>query len=76
MRIAQGFSREAIQLDATKKPPIAFEVEEGADRKLEESEAGTERTKHGQHGWCVHPAGTGSTEGQHTDFIQQQAGYV
>eukprot|EP00957_Ditylum_brightwellii_P029460 2227023-Ditylum_brightwellii.AAC.1 len=37
MTIAQDFSREAIQLVVTMKPPIAFEVEEGADRKLGES---------------------------------------
>eukprot|EP00957_Ditylum_brightwellii_P210961 15365608-Ditylum_brightwellii.AAC.1 len=37
MRITQDFLREAIQLVATKKPLIAFKVEEGADRKLGES---------------------------------------
>eukprot|EP00957_Ditylum_brightwellii_P171317 13041522-Ditylum_brightwellii.AAC.1 len=38
MRIAQGFLREAIQLVAMKKPPIASEVEEGvANRKLGEN---------------------------------------
>eukprot|EP00957_Ditylum_brightwellii_P092755 7062563-Ditylum_brightwellii.AAC.1 len=38
MRIAQDFLREAIQLVATKKSPIAFKVEEGvAHRKLGES---------------------------------------
>eukprot|EP00957_Ditylum_brightwellii_P087663 6675171-Ditylum_brightwellii.AAC.1 len=34
MRIAQDFSKEVIQLVATKKPPITFEVEEGAKQKL------------------------------------------
>eukprot|EP00957_Ditylum_brightwellii_P069391 5267664-Ditylum_brightwellii.AAC.1 len=35
MRIAKDFLREAIQLVATKRPPIAFEIEEGVtDRKL------------------------------------------
>eukprot|EP00957_Ditylum_brightwellii_P115761 8830624-Ditylum_brightwellii.AAC.1 len=38
MRIAKDFLREAIQLVATNRPPIAFGIEEGvADRKLGES---------------------------------------
>eukprot|EP00957_Ditylum_brightwellii_P052854 4007155-Ditylum_brightwellii.AAC.1 len=37
MKIAHDFLREAIQLVATKKPLIVFEVEEGADQKLGES---------------------------------------
>eukprot|EP00957_Ditylum_brightwellii_P197089 15014938-Ditylum_brightwellii.AAC.2 len=37
MRSDKDFLREAIQFVATKKPPIAFEVEEGADWKLGES---------------------------------------
>eukprot|EP00957_Ditylum_brightwellii_P064361 4884931-Ditylum_brightwellii.AAC.1 len=37
MRIAKDFLREAIQLVATKRPPIAFKIEEGAvDRNLGE----------------------------------------
>eukprot|EP00957_Ditylum_brightwellii_P075734 5755901-Ditylum_brightwellii.AAC.1 len=38
MRISKDFLREAIQLVATKRPLIVFEIEEGvADRKLGES---------------------------------------
>eukprot|EP00957_Ditylum_brightwellii_P064811 4917467-Ditylum_brightwellii.AAC.1 len=38
MRIAKDFLREAIQLVATKRPLIAFEVEEGVtDKKIGES---------------------------------------
>eukprot|EP00957_Ditylum_brightwellii_P164381 12514697-Ditylum_brightwellii.AAC.1 len=38
MRIATDFLREAIQLVATKRPQIAFKVEEGVtDKKLGES---------------------------------------
>eukprot|EP00957_Ditylum_brightwellii_P051723 3922266-Ditylum_brightwellii.AAC.1 len=38
MRIAKDFLRETIQLIATKRPPIVFEIEEGVtDRKLGES---------------------------------------
>jgi hypothetical protein len=38
MRIAKEFLREAIQLVATKRPLIAFEVEEGVtDKKIGES---------------------------------------
>eukprot|EP00957_Ditylum_brightwellii_P015178 1143460-Ditylum_brightwellii.AAC.1 len=38
MRIAKDFWREAIQLVGTKRPPIAFNIEEGVvDRKLGES---------------------------------------
>eukprot|EP00957_Ditylum_brightwellii_P090223 6871598-Ditylum_brightwellii.AAC.1 len=37
MGIAKGFLKEAIQLVATKKPPIAFEVESGMEQKLGES---------------------------------------
>eukprot|EP00957_Ditylum_brightwellii_P062022 4707107-Ditylum_brightwellii.AAC.1 len=38
MRIAKDFSREAIQLVNTKRPPIEFKVEKGViDKKLGES---------------------------------------
>eukprot|EP00957_Ditylum_brightwellii_P189376 14414465-Ditylum_brightwellii.AAC.1 len=38
MRITKDFLRETIQLVATKRLPITFEIEEGvADRKLGES---------------------------------------
>eukprot|EP00957_Ditylum_brightwellii_P065674 4980512-Ditylum_brightwellii.AAC.2 len=38
MRIAKDFLREVIQLVATKRPPIAFGIEEGVtDKKLGES---------------------------------------
>eukprot|EP00957_Ditylum_brightwellii_P058719 4452856-Ditylum_brightwellii.AAC.1 len=67
MRIAKDFLREAIQLAATKRCPIAFEVKEGVtDKKLgeirtyklctqpEEGEAGATRIEHGQYGCYIH----------------------
>eukprot|EP00957_Ditylum_brightwellii_P102103 7782598-Ditylum_brightwellii.AAC.2 len=37
MRIVKDFLGKTIQLVATKKPPIAFEVGAGADQKMGES---------------------------------------
>eukprot|EP00957_Ditylum_brightwellii_P097314 7412239-Ditylum_brightwellii.AAC.1 len=37
MKVTKDFSREAIQLVATKKPPIAFEVEQSVNQKMGES---------------------------------------
>eukprot|EP00957_Ditylum_brightwellii_P144465 11004523-Ditylum_brightwellii.AAC.1 len=37
MKIAKDFSKETIQLVATKKPPIVFEVDASTDQKLGES---------------------------------------
>eukprot|EP00957_Ditylum_brightwellii_P033690 2553506-Ditylum_brightwellii.AAC.1 len=47
MRIANNFSRKAIQLVATKRPPITFEVEERiTHKKLRESR---------MYKFCMHP---------------------